>query len=624
MAKVGERIYARLVMAGQRIAGLARIYVFRFAVKKIILCAWFAQRARRIGDGLGDYVASLIGVGAALLCVLVIPDAQIGRIVDRMNELHFACAGLIGTIFTLVLTLSVIPAQRAAEAFSPGVLGLYRDNITIKTVSLYLAAAAIGSAFLGLGWTFGLSPRYTLGFQFVILGTALDAVRWLYRRILDLFNPMVAAELLRRKIEGDIKQFDRYVKRFASLAHMTQIGPLQATRDNLIRSLLYQRSGRARDHIRSSIDHLLELGIRAIKRQDSYGAREALNAMAGVAVTYMDLRRTSLVLMPNIDLPLSLQGTSGLEEVLVPIYEAVKSVNDEAARQGDERVVQGAVMALGKVSRYAMTVISKGNNGVNRAPLVYFSVDTLGACVESAWRKGMTEAAWDTVGHLAELLKGRQAKVHTWEADTKAVEILRNIALWDYLSRPNPVVGVRAVEALLDAALHDLQLRDGAKGHFFDVVIEAIDMVVGPAAKISAFSFDLFPAYSEMRQASMQGLVQFAASRVKPANSSKAWIDPFKSFDEVAKRVQMHFRKLAKENDFGSALFLKLVLRSLSECTAAVIDLSASPSQGSEHWIDSAEEPAFSARGLIHPRSSRFRQERCRKNQKWRVGPTSD
>src|SRR5260221_6293304 len=154
----------------------------------------------------------------------------------------------------------------------------------------------------------------------------------------------------------------------------------------------------------------------------------------------------------------------------------------------------------------------------------------------------MIEVVWDSGGHLAELLKGRQAKVHAWEADPKAVEILRNIALWDYSSRANPVVGVRAVEALLDAALHDLQLRDGAKGHFFDVVIEAIDMVVGPAAKISAFSFDLFPAYSEMRQASMQGLVQFAASRVKPANSSKAWIDTVKSFDDVAKRGQMQFR----------------------------------------------------------------------------------
>src|SRR5260221_13954912 len=97
MATVGERIYARLVMAGQRIAGLARIYIFRLAVKIIILCAWFAEKALRIGEGLGDYVASLIGVGAALLCVLVIPDAQIGRIVDSLNELHFACVGLIGT-----------------------------------------------------------------------------------------------------------------------------------------------------------------------------------------------------------------------------------------------------------------------------------------------------------------------------------------------------------------------------------------------------------------------------------------------------------------------------------------------------------------------------------------------
>ena len=208
----------------------------------------------------------------------------------------------------------------------------------------------------------------------------------------------------------------------------------------------------------------------------------------------MDVRRTSLVLMPNIDLPLSLQGASGWRRYSCRIYAAVKSVNDEAARQSDKRIVQAAVMALGHVSRYAMTVISQGNNGDNSAPLVYFSVDHLGACVESAWCKGMTEATSDTVGHLAELLKRRQAKVHTWEADTKAVEILRNIALSDYPSRPNPLVGVRAVEALLDAALHKLQLRDGAKDHFFDVVIEAIDKIAGPAAKISVLGFDL-PAF---------------------------------------------------------------------------------------------------------------------------------
>ena len=83
-----------------------------------------------------------------------------------------------------------------------------------------------------------------------------------------------------------------------------------------------------------------------------------------------------------------------------------------------------------------------------------------------------------------------------------------------------------------------------------------------------------------MRRASTQGFAQFAASRVKPANSSKPWIDPFKSFDEVAKRVQMHFRKLAEENDFGSALFLKWVLRSLSEMHGCSDRLVGVPATG--------------------------------------------
>jgi hypothetical protein len=412
---------------------IAKAWIFQLAVKKAILYAWFVKKTHGITERLGDGAASLFGFGAGILCLLVIPDSVIARIGDKISGLHLASAGMIATIFTLVLTLSVIPAQRAAEAFSPAVLGLYRDDWTIRSVLWYLAATAMFSAFLGLDWTFGLSSRFTLALQFLILGTSLDSIRLLYWRVLNLFDGRIAAELLQGRAEQHIKKYDWHVKRVANLFRIPHHGPLSAADISGIQAILYKNSERARAYVLSFADHLLELGIRAIRRQDSYGARAALNALGGVAITYMDIRRSSLVMMPDMDYPLLLQGRSDMQGVLVPIYEAVKSVNDEATRQGDQRIVQGAIMALGSASRHAMTVVIQGNQGVNSAPLVYFSVDTLERCIESACRTGMVEAARDAVGQLGELLKVRQAKVDTWEADCKAVEILRSGTI--YLGR---------------------------------------------------------------------------------------------------------------------------------------------------------------------------------------------
>ena len=127
--------------------------------------------------------------------------------------------------------------------------------------------------------------------------------------------------------------------------------------------------------------------------------------------------------------------------------------------------------------------------------------------------------------------------------------------------------------------------KDGTNSHFFNVIIEAIDKIAGPAGKIPGFGFDEFPAHSGMRQGSMQGFVHYAASRVKVAASSKASFDSLREFDELVERVQNHFRNVAEANDFGSALFSKWMLRSLRQCTDEVIDLWVSKPQAAEHWI---------------------------------------
>lgn len=108
-------------MASHRIVILVKSFFLRCAVKKVALSHWFVRKARGLGKWFAHWFASLIGCAAFYVVLRIVPDADISHMVDKINELHLACAGLIGTIFALVLSLSIIPAQRAADAFSPAI-----------------------------------------------------------------------------------------------------------------------------------------------------------------------------------------------------------------------------------------------------------------------------------------------------------------------------------------------------------------------------------------------------------------------------------------------------------------------------------------------------------------------
>jgi uncharacterized membrane protein len=69
----------------------------------------------------------------------------------KVSEVHLASAGIIGTALAMVLSLSIVPAQKAADVFSPAILRLYaRDRTTLGVFAL-LSCAAMASLLLGTG-----------------------------------------------------------------------------------------------------------------------------------------------------------------------------------------------------------------------------------------------------------------------------------------------------------------------------------------------------------------------------------------------------------------------------------------------------------------------------------------
>ena len=95
----------------------------------------------------------------------------------KVSDVHLASAGIIGTTLALVLSLSIVPAQKAADVFSSAILRLYARDRTTVGVFTILSCAALISLLFGTGWTLSVSPRYSLAGQLVLLGVSLDALR---------------------------------------------------------------------------------------------------------------------------------------------------------------------------------------------------------------------------------------------------------------------------------------------------------------------------------------------------------------------------------------------------------------------------------------------------------------
>jgi hypothetical protein len=85
-------------------------------------------RARQTGERIGRqtfihanrWFATLVSV---LFAGVFIAFADASSTL-KASEVSLACAQVIGAALALILSLSIIPAQRAAEAFSPAVLML--------------------------------------------------------------------------------------------------------------------------------------------------------------------------------------------------------------------------------------------------------------------------------------------------------------------------------------------------------------------------------------------------------------------------------------------------------------------------------------------------------------------
>jgi hypothetical protein len=603
MAHNSLRNITRLATASTRLRNRYLRHQIRRAVKRVrininIRSIRLSQRVALLAR---IFVVQIAKCSATVLALIIVLSLNIFAHVPvelKPSAMHLTSAAIIGGALALVLSLSVIPAQRAAEAFSPAILNLYARDRALLMVFLTLVGTTMLSVLLGTEWIESLNARYSVSLQFILLGISFDALRLFYVRVLDLLAPQTAVKLVLRECSKQMASVKRIVER---LVRVLALAGGAADQQTVSRAALYAKSQIARS-LRAWTAQLDEFAHKAIARRDTHGANEIVTAMGTIGQQYAEARRSSLILLPDWD-NLFAGGVSDIGDVLNPIYESIRVICEDAAKAPNELIVRHCMQTLEVMTTRAMEMVHSQDGHWQTAPLAYSPCFYLGMCVQTAIRENMADAVLAAVNSFQTILVKKTADVDTRTVEAQALESLFTITAASY-ARPDSVWAFPAMNAMLFAARRDIQVRGYRDLPMlktvlgYSVLLAPLEVAMDKAGKRR---IQTFPPYSLGFEANVAMLLYMVAGQVE-VDAERPWVNPFHEFLEASEDIADHYRNLAR-TDFLDTLLRKWVVDSLVRVMQVHLSLLSNPPAGAENHLDDIDNRM---RWLIHTVPSLF------------------
>ncbi|MFQ3453569.1 hypothetical protein PMN64_09660 [Bradyrhizobium sp. UFLA01-814] len=531
-------------------------------------------------------LARITGIAATLFSavVAVVFMAFADGADIKASETHLAAAQIIGAALALVLSLSIIPAQRAAELFSIVVLKLLAKDRALLSVFLILVATTILSLLLGTRWLASLDPKTSLCIQFLLIGLSFDALRRFYVSTLELLAPESAI----RRIVKESLALSRSIGLLADKTVAIQVAATGAT--SPADRIVYARSivsSRLPVHLQNASSQLQEFAHRFIARRDSNATIETLNALETLATDYAELRRKGLTL--HIDPQFVFAGPqSDISDVLSPTCESIHHIIEDAISSKNERIVRHAVGVLGRMTLHAMGMVTEREHGDKFAPLAFIAAFYFDRSVRTVLAANMPDAVLHAITVLETILRNRRLDTDTGGLSEKVNETLFAIAVDGYV-KSNGLNVFRSVEAILRSLALDIESENLDTTTLESILQRLLQLVPAEIAADASGqrSLQTFPAYNLGFEASIPMLVQMVAMKAK-LDPDRKWEDPFSELSDVAEIVRDHYRHLSGL-DFKGVLLRKWVVDSLDAILRVLFHEVSSPS-GAEAFVETVAD----------------------------------
>lgn len=281
-----------------------------------LITNWIGAASRYIGLCAGTII------GLLATSFLYTPYAQ--NILGKYENLYpafMAIGGIIGTMLALVLSLSIIPIQRATEVFTPSIINAYKtDRVTLFIFSL-LILFCVGSFTFGVDGITGVPTSKVFPLAILCLATSLDLLRWHHRRVTALLTSDFAVKRILKVSTAYIRKLHRQITKLARIQFRLLPDEKQNEQSQeLLQSAIYQAHPHHMEILKHQSDEIAEIIHKAIAREETNTAKSGITALVSIANSYLRSRKTNLMLIPS-EQALFLVFESDVDSVLTTIYE---------------------------------------------------------------------------------------------------------------------------------------------------------------------------------------------------------------------------------------------------------------------------------------------------------------
>jgi predicted membrane protein DUF2254 len=528
---------------------------------------------RRVRDCLEASAVSLfaLAIGVALLLV-----PQLRAAVDSFQPLEAILSQLgatYGTILALVLTLSIIPIQRAAEVWSPSIVRLYRRDPVTYVTFVGLGVFCVASFLLAVKGAFPGPVSVVLALSLAVLGVSLDILRWYHGHICRLLDPVHAVGLASKEAKKTIGRIQYQVTRIARLQH--QLLDAEQQRGVSVETLeatIYPRI-QGYPAVNSWVNDLAEVGIKAVARGEKLLAKTAVLAIADLTNCYLSSRRHNLTLRPAPE-AMFLATTSDVSVVTDRAYEALQDVSRVAVTQGDEataiRVSEAFQAIANHTAHLGALAFREGTAPLTFAPIYYTS-----ACIKYAQSKGLDEVVFQSAGLLSKVAETAPKNIAETDIHVPVIDALAEVALYFYGKRSHGLA--EEVNGHYFRILAQLLNR---QDYFFkDVlrhVLSKMEMLA-PLAIISesmagrlTMVHPLGMAYGLVNPGSLGYLFEQAAAILPKLDVEREWINPYHDLIDFADIIRDHLRRMAEGNEFGESFLIWDISQSIKHISKVI------------------------------------------------------
>lgn len=497
------------------------------------------------------------------MCAAILVVPQLRATVDSFRELGSVLSQLgatYGTILALVLTLSIIPIQRAAEVWSPSIVRLYRRDPATYVTFVALGVFCVASFLLTVDGLFAVQASVVMALSLAVLGLSLDILRWYHGHVCRLLDPINTISLALKEGEQAIDRLQTRVTRISRLQY--QLLEAKQQRDvsvEAIKSSIYPRMPGYPDSINSWINDLAEIGIKAVARGEKFLGKSSVVAIANLTIYYLSSRKLNLTLMPAPE-AMFLAMTSDVSVVTDRAYEALQEVSHVAVSQGDEATAIRVSKAFQAIAIHTSRLEAPAFRG-GTAPLTFGPIYFAFVCVKYAESKGLDEVAFQSAGILSKVAESAPKGISETDIHVPVIDGLAEIAIYFYGKGGYGLAEeVNGHHFSILAQL--LQRQDRCFGNVLRHVLEKLEMM-GPLVIVSeavagrlSTVYPFGKAYGLVSPNSLGYLFEQAAATLPRLDPEREWINPYHKLIDISEIVSDHLRKMAENNEFGASFLL--------------------------------------------------------------------